>query len=84
MGQPSGPIADELTLFTREYGGSPEAVASAPGRVNLIGEHVDYNLARDRLAAALLRARYLDVGIPDGYIEANELLASAARKVGSL
>ncbi|HUF66351.1 MAG TPA: galactokinase family protein [Gemmatimonadaceae bacterium] len=43
MGQPSGPTADALSLFTREYGGSPEAAASAPGRVNLISEHVDYN-----------------------------------------
>lgn len=25
------------------FGGAPEAVASAPGRVNLLGEHTDYN-----------------------------------------
>jgi galactokinase len=30
-------------LFRREYGAEPAAVASAPGRVNLIGEHVDYH-----------------------------------------
>jgi galactokinase len=29
--------------FERIYGSKPEAVASAPGRVNLIGEHTDYN-----------------------------------------
>src|SRR5436309_11125454 len=29
--------------FRREYGGEPEVVARAPGRVNLIGEHTDYN-----------------------------------------
>jgi galactokinase len=29
-------------LFTEAYGGEPE-VYSAPGRVNLIGEHTDYN-----------------------------------------
>lgn len=34
--------ADE-TLFTLAYGRRPAAVASAPGRVNLIGEHLDYN-----------------------------------------
>lgn len=31
-------------LFTQRYGRTPEVVASAPGRVNLIGEHTDYSL----------------------------------------
>lgn len=30
-------------LFTATFAGAPAAVASAPGRVNLIGEHTDYN-----------------------------------------
>jgi galactokinase len=30
-------------LFTLEYGGTPDVVTAAPGRVNLIGEHTDYN-----------------------------------------
>lgn len=29
--------------YVEEFGGEPEVVASAPGRVNLIGEHTDYN-----------------------------------------
>jgi galactokinase len=29
-------------LFTRTFGASPRAIGSAPGRVNLIGDHVDY------------------------------------------
>jgi galactokinase len=29
--------------FRREFGRAPELAASAPGRVNLIGEHTDYN-----------------------------------------
>ncbi|MGK4187827.1 galactokinase [Kocuria koreensis] len=31
------------SLFRETYGSEPWAVFSAPGRVNLIGEHVDYN-----------------------------------------
>ena len=29
--------------YTEKFGGSPDVVASAPGRINLIGEHTDYN-----------------------------------------
>lgn len=30
-------------LFRDQFGGGPDIVARAPGRVNLIGEHTDYN-----------------------------------------
>ena len=32
-----------VAAFTKRFGTAPDVVASAPGRVNLIGEHVDYN-----------------------------------------
>ena len=32
-----------VAAFRREFGRPPEGIAEAPGRVNLIGEHVDYN-----------------------------------------
>ena len=32
-----------IAAFVREFGRGPEGIAEAPGRVNLIGEHVDYN-----------------------------------------
>lgn len=32
-----------IALFERTFGGPPTGIARAPGRVNLIGEHTDYN-----------------------------------------
>src|SRR6185437_14152002 len=38
------PIAAEATkLFESVYGGRPQGLWAAPGRVNVIGEHTDYN-----------------------------------------
>ncbi len=49
------------TLFRRKFEAEPDAIAVAPGRVNLIGEHVDYEgglvmpMAIDRWLAVALR-----------------------------
>lgn len=56
------------TLFAERFGGRPARVAIAPGRVNLIGEHVDYAeglvlpLAIDRTIAVAARVR--EAGFP--------------------
>ena len=34
---------DVLDLFRSTFRGDPDVISSAPGRVNLIGEHTDYN-----------------------------------------
>ena len=39
----SGPIEEATQGFAEVYGGTPEGVWAAPGRVNVIGEHTDYN-----------------------------------------
>ncbi|MCE9592099.1 MAG: galactokinase [Planctomycetes bacterium] len=36
-------VARAAARFTRQFGRSPRFAAAAPGRVNLIGEHTDYN-----------------------------------------
>jgi galactokinase len=36
-------IASATATFERRYGPPPRWIVAAPGRVNLIGEHVDYN-----------------------------------------
>lgn len=52
-------ITDKLTtLFKEQYGIAPRWMARAPGRVNMLGEHVDYNDGMV-LPAAIDRAVYL-------------------------
>ncbi len=43
--------------FTARYGGAPTTISRAPGRVNIIGEHTDYNDGFV-LPAAINRANY--------------------------
>ena len=35
--------ADRHSNFNKTYGRDPQWIAAAPGRVNVIGEHTDYN-----------------------------------------
>lgn len=56
-------LAAVRQTFADAFGGDPAVVASAPGRVNLIGEHTDYNdgfvlpMAIDRAVWIALRPR---------------------------
>lgn len=36
-------VIEAVRAFKEQFGSSPEVAVFAPGRVNLIGEHVDYN-----------------------------------------
>ena len=40
---PADGAAQAANLFREAFGYDPSGVWSAPGRVNIIGEHVDYN-----------------------------------------
>ncbi|OSZ64484.1 galactokinase [Sphingomonas sp. IBVSS1] len=43
MSQSSPLVEQTIAAFREAYGHEPEVVAFAPGRVNLIGDHTDYN-----------------------------------------
>jgi galactokinase len=49
---------DVRALFATAFGAEPAVVASAPGRVNLIGEHTDYN-GGEVLPIAIARRTYV-------------------------
>ena len=67
-----------VTAFVAQFGESPALVVRAPGRVNLIGEHTDYNdgfvlpMAIDRAVWLALRPR------PDAHIFLHSLDFAAA------
>src|SRR5512132_1405239 len=52
-------IIDQITsIFQETFGSAPAHIVRAPGRVNLLGEHVDYNDGFV-LPAAIDRATYV-------------------------
>src|SRR5262245_52903022 len=59
-GVPTELAASTASAFRAAYGTDPAAVGRAPGRVNLIGEHTDYN-AGTCLPVALPHATYAAV-----------------------
>ena len=66
------PTQRASALFHRTFGARPEAVASAPGRVNLIGEHVDYHGGLVLPVATAWRTA-VAVGLaPDGFAAVSE------------
>lgn len=49
----------KVELFTQHFGTRPLLLASAPGRINIIGEHTDYNNGYVLPAAIHLRTHFL-------------------------
>jgi galactokinase len=62
---PRAPNAESVrALFKARFGRDAKVVASAPGRVNLIGEHTDYN-GGEVLPIAIARRTWIAVGLRD-------------------
>ena len=57
-------VAQARALFVQTFGAEPAGVWSAPGRVNVIGEHVDYN-GGPCLPIALPHRAYVAVALRD-------------------
>ena len=76
--------------FRARYGRDPELVARAPGRVNLIGEHTDYNeglvlpcaIDRATFVAAAGRSDGRVRVVSEGYADAAEFTAAAPVRRG--
>lgn len=58
-------INEAVQLFQSKFGKQPECLVRAPGRVNLIGEHTDYNEGYV-LPIAIDKAVYIAIGKTDG------------------
>jgi galactokinase len=71
--------------YRSRFGGEPEVIASAPGRVNIIGEHTDYN-GGFVLPCAIGRRVAVAVSRGNGGLYSSnfdEMQARAARRQGS-
>ena len=53
-------VEETKKLFQDKYNKNPEVISISPGRINIIGEHVDYNLGLSMPAAI---NKYLCVAI---------------------
>ena len=70
------PVRQATSLFQERFGSAPLVVASAPGRINLIGEHTDYNggpvlpfaIERRTAAAAGHADRWEVISAVDGWV----------------
>ena len=79
--------ATARTVFTQRFGMAPNAVASAPARANLLGEHTDYNdgyVLPTALACrtAIAIGRHGDPGVVEAYSATLDQTAVARLEAG--
>jgi len=71
-----------IALFQKTFGVAPRAAASAPGRVNLIGEHTDYNGGPVLPIAIAERTTAVVGAAEDGLLEAVSSNGGAVVRMG--
>jgi galactokinase len=83
MASPASDLDRVTAFFRHQYGTDPRVVASAPGRVNLIGEHLDYN-GGPVLPFAIDRRTWVAAGPGPGFAMASATpgLAAVHREPG--
>ncbi len=69
----NGPDMDLARRFKEEFGRDPTIAARAPGRVNLLGEHVDYNQGVVLPAAIQLAVELVAAPSTDGIVTLHAL-----------
>ncbi|MDQ3696752.1 MAG: galactokinase, partial [Gemmatimonadota bacterium] len=70
--------SDARGLFARAFHGEPAVIASAPARVNLIGEHTDYN-GGEVLPIAIDRRTFVAVRVARGAATSRAVSAAEPR-----
>lgn len=77
-------VQEALELFEKHFGRTPRWVVAAPGRVNLIGEHTDYN-AGFVLPMAIERRVVIAADRPiDATVDSQATVVSSAEEVPAL
>jgi galactokinase len=84
------PVRQATSLFQERFGSAPLVVASAPGRINLIGEHTDYNggpvlpfaIERRTAAAAGHADRWEVISAVDGWVHRLDVEDTGAEAAG--
>jgi galactokinase len=71
-------VQQVIGMFKRRFGQEPAWIVAAPGRVNLIGEHTDYN-GGFVLPMALERRTLIAAGPAEGFITLHSELMGDAR-----
>jgi galactokinase len=81
VGQLESLIASAAAKFEQQYRRRPPWIVAAPGRVNIIGEHVDYN---DGFVLPMAIERYCVIAAGDGDRDTANVLSVAANEEATI